>query len=133
PPLYPLSLHDALPISFSHRTRMSQRKGRSLIHRFPLGFHFQDISRSTMQLQKRILLLALAAGLTGCGEDGELFGSTKQEGKLTIALTDAPVESAAKVVVTFNEIELLKADNERLTFGLRETGGGCEATDEAVA
>src|SRR5690606_39935995 len=53
--------------------------------------------------------------------------------KLTIALTDAPVESAAKVVVTFNEIELLRADNERLTFGLRETGGGCEATDEAVA
>jgi len=86
-----------------------------------------------MQFQKRVLLLALAAGLAGCGEDGELFGSTKQEGKLTIALTDAPVESAAKVVVTFNEIELLRADNERLTFGLRETGGGCEATDEAVA
>ena len=85
-----------------------------------------------MTFQKSLLALAVAGTLVACGEDGELFGSS-DKGRITLALTDAPVESAAKVVVTFDQIELKRADDEALTFTLRSTDTGCEAVEEGKA
>jgi hypothetical protein len=58
------------------------------------------------------LCLATAAALSGCG--GSDGGGT---GSLTLRVTDAPVDSATRVVVEFSGVELIKSDEgPRRTF-----------------
>jgi len=57
-------------------------------------------------------LVLLAFGLAACGGGGSGTGT----GSLTVAVTDAPVDGAAHVVVRFTGIELKPAGGNRLSF-----------------
>jgi hypothetical protein len=67
----------------------------------------------------RFTPLALCAtglvALTGCGGSSS-DDSTATTGTLGIAVTDAPVDSASRVIVQFDGIEIQPASGERLTF-----------------
>lgn len=55
------------------------------------------------------LAAALAVALSGCGSDDEW-------GRVTLGVTDAPVDDAARVVVTFTGVELRHENGGRETF-----------------
>lgn len=56
--------------------------------------------------------LALGAlALAGCGGGGSMSDGN---GMITVSLTDAPVDSAAAVVIVFNGIELQRANGDRV-------------------
>jgi len=60
-----------------------------------------------------LLPMALSAVLlSACG--GGSSGSS--EGSLSLGVTDAPVDSASKVIVEFDGVEVQPADGERITF-----------------
>lgn len=59
-----------------------------------------------MQRTSRILGLATAATLAACGGSG---GSEPERGAISIAVTDAPVDEAAAVVIAMTELELKPA------------------------
>lgn len=62
---------------------------------------------------KNILMLALSASLLGgCGG-----GDSSGTGTVTLRLTDAPVDSATSVVVTFTGVELLRENAAPIRFG----------------
>lgn len=58
------------------------------------------------------LMFSSALVITGCGSSS----SGSDTGKLTLGLTDGPVENAEQVVVTFNAVELHGAENKTITF-----------------
>lgn len=61
-----------------------------------------------------VLLLGMAA-LYGCGGNGS------DTGKLTLKLSDAPVDGATHVWIKFDAIEIKPAEGERLTYDLAGT------------
>jgi len=64
-----------------------------------------------MAFSNNVLSAAIVTGLlvlTGCG-GGSSDSSGGDTGQLTLGLTDAPIESAAKVVVAFTGVELKQA------------------------
>jgi len=65
----------------------------------------------------RLVGLGIAtAGLVACG-GGSSGGGT---GQMSLAVTDAPVDSASRVVVRFTYIELQPSDGERIRIDLGE-------------
>lgn len=64
------------------------------------------------------LLLSGALALSACG-GGE---SGTPTGQVSVGVTDAPVDEATAVMMTFDGIELKPADGERLVFPLDATG-----------
>ena len=58
------------------------------------------------------LMFSSALVITGCGSSS----SGSDTGKLTLGLTDGPVDNAEQVVVTFNAVELHGAENKTITF-----------------
>jgi hypothetical protein len=88
--------------------------------RVPLsGFRF-----TRLETMKKLLLSALcvltvavlAAGMSGCGGGG---GSEEPAmGRITVAITDAPVDDATAVVVKFTAIELKPEDGDAFTIEL---------------
>lgn len=65
-----------------------------------------------MHYSRLFRLLALAAIalialiITGCGGDDGTDGSAAQTGTLSLAVTDAPIDSATKVVIVFTGVEV---------------------------
>ncbi len=57
-----------------------------------------------------LVVAALAGSLIACGSD------EPSNGRLTLAITDAPVDSATRVVVQFAGVELQPADGERIVI-----------------
>lgn len=67
-------------------------------------------------MKKRLFLVALAGSLAACGGGGGNGGT----GSLSMGVSDAPVDEADEVVVTFTGIELLGDDGgvrQSFTFG----------------
>lgn len=62
------------------------------------------------RLRAAFAALAAAAILAACGD-----GATGGTGTLKLSVTDAPVDGAAAVVVTFTGVELQPSDGERIT------------------
>ncbi len=70
-----------------------------------------------MQTLPRLgLPLAAAMALAGCGGGGG--GDGAATGRISLAVTDAPVDSASSVVVEFTEIELKPESGPPFTIGL---------------
>src|SRR5688572_10895492 len=66
------------------------------------------------------LLAALSPStlaLAGCGSDGS---DGEQTGELTVGITDAPLDSASAVVVTFTGVELKPMDGEAFSIDFEE-------------
>ena len=63
------------------------------------------------------LAACLAAALTGCGDSG---GDSNETGQLTLGVTDAPLDSASAVVVTFTGVELKPHGGEAFTIDFDE-------------
>jgi hypothetical protein len=61
------------------------------------------------------LVAASALFLTGCGGDGS---SAAETGRLTLAITDAPVDDATALVVKFTAIELKPESGDAITIEL---------------
>lgn len=73
--------------------------------------------------KKRPLQLALAASLSAlaaCGGSSNGNGDGSNEGRLNLRVTDAPIDSAAQVVVEFSGVSLKPADGEALEFTFDE-------------
>jgi hypothetical protein len=68
--------------------------------------------------------LGLASLLSACGGGGA-SDSTSSTGKMTLAVTDAPVDSAREVIVQFSGVALKPADGQELVFDL----GGARTID----
>jgi hypothetical protein len=62
------------------------------------------------------LTLGLALSLTGCGGDGGDGGAAT--GRISLAVMDAPVDSASSVVVEFTGLELKPESGPSFTIGL---------------
>jgi len=60
-----------------------------------------------------LLVAALAGSLVACGSDAPEDAVT---GRLTLGITDAPVDSATRVVVQFSGVELQPAEGERIVI-----------------
>jgi hypothetical protein len=65
---------------------------------------------------KAFWILMSAALLAGCGGTGD--GSSGATGKITLGVTDAPVDGATAVVVKFTAIELKPEDGDAFTIDL---------------
>ncbi len=74
------------------------------------------------QFTKRPLQLALAASLVALAACGGSSGGNggSNEGQLNLHITDAPIDSAAQVVVEFSGVSLKPADGEALEFTFDE-------------
>lgn len=75
------------------------------------------------QFKKRPLQLALAASLVtlvACGGSSNDNSAGSNEGRLSLNVTDAPIDSAAQVVVEFSGVSLKPADGEALEFTFDE-------------
>lgn len=61
-----------------------------------------------------IAMTAVLASIYGCGGSG----SSNSNGSLNVGITDAPVDSASAVVVTFSSISVKPSEGEALVFEL---------------
>lgn len=69
-----------------------------------------------------ILLTLTAAGLTACGGSGSDSSPVAQTGFLSLGVSDAPIHSAQKVCITFDDVELkLVGDEAPFLVDLPET------------
>ena len=77
------------------------------------------MSISSGSLKPSLLAVATSALiLTGCGGDGSSNDDDGETGKVSMSVTDAPVNSALGVYVQFSGVVLIKDDEtqEELTF-----------------
>ncbi len=80
-----------------------------------------------MKIRKGFLVLfviglsGMVLMLTACGG-----GDGSSTGTLNLSLTDAPIDSADRVVVDFDAVVLQPAEGERIRFDLKDTGGKCD-------
>lgn len=64
------------------------------------------------------IILSGALALSACGGGS---GSGSAQGQVSVGVTDAPVDEAAAVMMTFDSIELKPAEGERIVFPLDTT------------
>ena len=65
------------------------------------------------------VLATVALALTACGDGGvSLVPTTSTGGRLTLKITDAPVDDATEVVIVFTGIELQPANGDPITISL---------------
>lgn len=64
------------------------------------------------------ILVSGALALTACGGSG----SGSPQGQVSVGVTDAPVDGATAVMMTFDSIELKPADGKSIVFPLDNTG-----------
>jgi len=69
-----------------------------------------------VHISKLTVSTALGLAVTACGG-----GSSVGSGTLNLNVTDAPIDEAGKVVVTFSGVELQPADGERIRIDFAET------------
>src|SRR5512147_3225418 len=63
------------------------------------------------------VLTAFGLGLAGCGGGGDAVTSaTSATGQISIALTDAPMDDAAEVVVVFTGVQVHGTDGQTRTL-----------------
>lgn len=69
-------------------------------------------------IYKALLFFFIAASATGCGSSGVVSdgGGSSSSGKLSISVTDAPVDNASHVVVEFTGVTLQPETGGRLEF-----------------
>jgi hypothetical protein len=80
---------------------------------------------------RSISLLALATLVTACGGGGGGTAATASTGQLNLAITDAAVESADKVLVQFTGIEIKPTEGSSVTMELEGDSQTCiELLDE---
>lgn len=65
----------------------------------------------------KLSFLATAIALSGCGGGG----SSNSSGKLTLGITDGPVENASEVVVSFTSVEIKGAERKLIEFDEAKT------------
>lgn len=70
---------------------------------------------TTTHFQRTLLAGLVAAGLSACGGGGSDSGGT---GSFSLSVTDAPVDGATAVVVTFTAVTLKPADGDAITITL---------------
>jgi hypothetical protein len=73
-------------------------------------FRFREVTAMTRTLRLLAALSFSTLALAGCGSGGSSDG--EQTGALTLGITDAPLDSAASVVVTFTGVELKPKSGE---------------------
>ncbi len=73
-----------------------------------------SVTPMSVRFPQLLLIGALTAGLSACG-GGSSVGSSS-EGSLTLGITDAPVDEADAVVVSFSSIELQGPERRTITF-----------------
>ncbi len=78
-------------------------------------------------MRYKLAFCAVVLALSGCGSD------TPAKGTLTVAVTDAPVDSALRVVVYFASVEIKPANGQSFTVDVSDqidllalAGGGSE-------
>ena len=64
------------------------------------------------------LVVVLAASLMGCGGGEEAASAEPAMGRLTLGVTDAPVDDATAVVVKFTAVELKPENGDAFTITL---------------
>lgn len=84
------------------------------------------MTQQTPPVRSLAIGVALLMGVTGCdgGSDGSDTRFQIETGRMSLAVTDAPVDQATRVVVRFTHVELKPADDgERIRINLDETIG----------
>lgn len=71
-----------------------------------------------MDMRFAVVLAGIVCGLSACGGGAGNSSTANQNGALSIALTDAPVDGATKVVVKFTAIEVKPQGGNALTFDI---------------
>lgn len=70
---------------------------------------------TTTYFQRTLLAGLIAAGLSACGGGGSDSGGT---GSFSLSVTDAPVDGATAVMVTFIAVTLKPAEGDAITIPL---------------